>query len=94
MGGTNLSLLEAMASDCFILANDNIFNRAVLKNNAEYYHTVADVRELLNDIDAVVARDKDNFINGNLKEIRTEYSWEHLVDEHEKYFKWLLAQKH
>lgn len=94
VGGTNPSLLEAMASDCFILANDNIFNRAVLKNNAEYYHTVADVRELLNDIDAVVARDKDNFINGNLKEIRTEYSWEHLVDEHEKYFKWLLAQKH
>lgn len=52
------------------------------------------MRELLNDIDAVVARDKDNFINRNLKEIRTEYSWEHLVDEHEKYFKWLLAQKH
>lgn len=35
VGGTNPSLLEAMASSCYILANDNIFNRAVLKKNAE-----------------------------------------------------------
>lgn len=40
-----------------------------------------------------VVRDKEKFIAANLEEIRTAYSWEHLVDEHEKYFEWLLAQK-
>lgn len=93
VGGTNPSLLEAMASDCFILANDNIFNRAVLKKNAEYYHTASAVKELLDDIDVISARNKENFIKANLEEIRTKYSWEHLVDEHERYFKWLLSQK-
>ena len=29
----------------------------------------------------------------NIDVIKNEYSWEHLVDEHEKYFKWLLEQK-
>ena len=93
MGGTNPSLLEAMASGCFILANDNLFNRAVLKHNAEYYTTSAEVTDLLNNMDLLAMRDKKRFIKANLEEIRTEYSWEHLVDEHEKYFEWLLAQK-
>lgn len=47
VGGTNPSLLEAMASGCFILANDNIFNRSVLKENAKYYHTAIEVTKLL-----------------------------------------------
>ena len=93
VGGTNPSLLEAMASGCFILANDNLFNRAVLKHNAEYYTTSAEVTDLLNNMDLLAMRDKKRFIKANLEEIRTEYSWEHLVDEHEKYFEWLLAQK-
>lgn len=34
-------------------------------------------------MDIIVARDKEKFISANLEEIKTEYSWEHLVDEHE-----------
>lgn len=93
VGGTNPSLLEAMASDCFILANDNVFNRTVLRENALYYRTSAEVTALLNQIDTIASRDKQRFIQANLEEIRTEYSWEHLVDEHERYFKELLAQQ-
>lgn len=93
VGGTNPSLLEAMASGCFILANDNIFNRSVLKENAKYYHTAIEVTKLLNDMDIIAARDKEKFISANLEEIKTEYSWEHLVDEHEKYFMELFVEK-
>ena len=93
VGGTNPSLLEAMASDCFILANDNLFNRAVLKNNAEYYSTSAEVTDLLNNMTLLAMRDKKRFVEANLEEIYTEYSWDHLVDEHERYFEWLLAQE-
>ena len=58
-----------------------------------HYSTPAEVTGLLNDMAVYVVRDKEKFIAANLEEIRTAYSWEHLVDEHEKYFEWLLAQK-
>lgn len=93
VGGTNPSLLEAMASGCFILANDNVFNRAVLKENALYYRNADDVCELLNRIDDEVSAKKESLVNRNWEEIKTVYSWEKLVDEHEKYFNWLLNQK-
>lgn len=92
VGGTNPSLLEAMASGCFILAHDNIFNRAVLKANALYYANADDVKKLLDNIHSYSCTDRDKFVNANIDEIRNGYSWEKLVDEHEKYFKWLLEQ--
>lgn len=93
VGGTNPSLLEAMASNCYILAHDNIFNKAVLKKNAHYYSSSVEVADLLNNIKDMAALHKACFIDNNLEEIRNEYSWGKLVDEHEKYFKWLLKQK-
>lgn len=92
VGGTNPSLLEAMASDCFILANDNIFNRAVLKNNALYYENSSAVTKMLNEIDGLACKNKSSFISSNLEEIRNEYSWEHLVDQHEEYFKSIIEK--
>lgn len=93
VGGTNPSLLEAMASGCFMMANDNVFNCTVLKENAMYYSNDNDVCELLNNMDNVIAKHKSNFVNRNFDEIRTVYSWEKLIDEHEKYFKELLNQE-
>lgn len=93
VGGTNPSLLEAMASDCFILAHDNQFNKAVLGDNAIYYGSPDDVKILLNEIDTYASEHKELFIKNNLDVIRKEYSWEKLVDEHEKYFKWMLEHK-
>lgn len=92
VGGTNPSLLEAMASDCFILANDNIFNKAVLGENALYYLDHNAVTELLNNIESLALRHKKFFIEENLEIIRKEYSWDKLVDEHEKYFFHLLEE--
>lgn len=92
VGGTNPSLLEAMASDCFILANNNIFNKAVLGENALYYSDNTTVTELLNNINDLAQTHKKNFIENNLEIIRKDYSWEKLVDEHEKYFLWLLEE--
>lgn len=93
VGGTNPSLLEAMASGCFILANNNIFNKAVLKENSIYYSSAEEVAEVLNRIDFLAEKYKVTYVNNNLCEIRQEYSWEKLVDEHESYFRWLISQK-
>jgi glycosyltransferase involved in cell wall biosynthesis len=90
VGGTNPSLLEAMASECFILSHNNVFNHSVLRDNAIYYQSTEDVTKLLNAIDNIVHKYKSDFISGNLDVIRNEYSWEKLIDEHEKYFKWIL----
>ncbi len=88
VGGTNPSLLEAMAAGCFILANDNIFNRSVLKNNAIYYNSPDEVTRILNDEKCF--SDKEALIANNIQRISTDYSWERLVDQHEEYFKELL----
>lgn len=93
VGGTNPSLLEAMASDCFILAHDNIFNKAVLGENAIYYPSSTDVIDILNNIDVLAAQKKEQFTQNNIEVIRKEYSWKKLIDEHEKYFTWMLKQK-
>ena len=87
VGGTNPSLLEAMASECFILSHNNVFNHSVLRDNAIYYKSTEDVAKLLNDIDNIVYKYKSDFTLDNLDIIRNEYSWEKLIDEHEKYFK-------
>lgn len=93
VGGTNPSLLEAMASECFILAHENIFNKAVLRENALFYSNDTDVQQLLNSMDKIVQNYKSKFTEKNLNIIRNEYSWAKLIDEHEKYFQWILEQK-
>ena len=92
VGGTNPSLLEAMASGCFILSHDNIFNRAVLGENALYYGSTDAAAEMLDGIGRAVSACKKEYTRRNLEVIRRDYSWEKLVDEHEEYFKWMLAQ--
>ncbi|HEY8968338.1 MAG TPA: DUF1972 domain-containing protein, partial [Puia sp.] len=45
-GGTNPSLLEAMASEALIVAHDNPFNRQVLGGNALYFTDADDIARL------------------------------------------------
>lgn len=48
VGGTNPSLLEAMASRACICAHDNVFNKAILEKEAFYFQTSTDITLLLN----------------------------------------------
>ncbi|MDR0769175.1 MAG: DUF1972 domain-containing protein [Dysgonamonadaceae bacterium] len=91
VGGTNPSLLESMAAGCFILAHHNEFNRTVLNNNALYFSSAQDVSFLLNGLDDTLLKHKKVYVMNNIEEIRTNYSWEKLIDEHEKWFADLLA---
>ncbi len=90
VGGTNPSLLEAMASECFIFSHDNIFNKTVLGENAVYYSNEQEVTDLLNNLEPLANEHRQQFLSNNLEVIRNQYSWEKLVDEHEKYFQWML----
>ena len=47
VGGTNPSLIEAMANRCRIIAHDNEFNRAVLGNESLYFTSINDLSEII-----------------------------------------------
>lgn len=72
VGGTNPSLLEAMASRALIAAHNNDFNRGVLKDNAYYFSSATEVKNILNSI-----RKNDNLplIQNNFEEIVNEFNW-------------------
>jgi len=88
-GGTNPSLLEAMASSALICAHDNPFNREVLDNNAFYFIELNDVKILL-DSQEEIHKSRQPFINNNLYTIREKYNWSKIIDAYYKLFKQLL----
>jgi len=77
-GGTNPSLLEAMAAGCLIVAHDNPFNREVLGRNAFYFSHTEEITALASHIRYKCAYEA--FLENNLRKIREQYSWDHIVD--------------
>jgi glycosyltransferase involved in cell wall biosynthesis len=81
VGGTNPSLLEAMACASPIAAHDNPFNRGVLKNHADYFNDATDVSRLMrsdSDEETIKQRKKQN-----LAVIRTAYNWRTVAAQYE-----------
>jgi len=79
-GGTNPSLLEAMAASATICAHDNPFNRAVLREDGLWFKDESDVASRLS---ADHNEEwKSTAIACNLKKINTEYTWEKVVREY------------
>lgn len=89
-GGTNPSLLEAMAAQALIIAHDNAFNRAVLGENAFYFSDVDSVAQRFKQ--AVKRTDCLQMIENNSLKIRNEYSWNHIINELESYFVYAMEQ--
>ncbi len=85
VGGTNPSLLEAMAAQCFIVAHDNAFNRGILKNNAVYFKTEDDVTAIFNQFNELLQK-KSGFTKNNLTTILRDYSWEKVTEAYMKLF--------
>jgi len=56
VGGTNPSLLEAMACNALIAAHDNVFNKTVLGNDAFYFKNETDIAKIIDEV-----RDKRDF---------------------------------
>lgn len=73
VGGTNPSLLEAMASKALIIAHDNDFNKAILKENAFYFSNFDDVKNLTN---RTKKSDNLQIIENNYLAIAQEFNWD------------------
>lgn len=83
VGGTNPSLLEAMASFALIVAHDNVFNRSILEDDALYFSSAAHVSSY---VDGIKKQDHMSFVESNLEKIRTLYTWDHINRSYENYF--------
>lgn len=79
VGGTNPSLLEAMASSALICAHNNVFNRAVLGENALFFRKSEHIVEILN---TQVKDPESPFIFQNKDQIRKNYVWSSIVNQY------------
>ncbi len=84
VGGTNPSLLEAMGSGAFICAHENVFNRAILGEDALYFSSSQDVTQLL---DKQVRRlDYVAFVSNNTEKVKELFNWTKIIEQYEQYF--------
>ncbi|HZY37695.1 MAG TPA: DUF1972 domain-containing protein [Mucilaginibacter sp.] len=83
VGGTNPSLLEAMASEALIAAHNNPFNKSVLHADAFYFSSANDVRQI---VETVRRTDTEKtMVTNNLLKIKYQFNWESIIDQYEKF---------
>jgi len=83
VGGTNPSLLEAMASGALIAAHDNVFNQTVLGEDAFYFTDAGEVQALIEQ--SPCKKIKQSFVEKNREKIRQHYNWETIVNSYEAF---------
>ncbi|HWZ04088.1 MAG TPA: DUF1972 domain-containing protein [Mucilaginibacter sp.] len=83
VGGTNPSLLEAMASEALIAAHNNPFNQSVLHTDAFYFSNANEVRNL---VETVQRKETEKImVNNNLRKIKYQFNWERIIDQYEAF---------
>lgn len=87
VGGTNPSLLEALACGNLILAHDNPFNREVARNAALYFRNEKDLVARLNDVLTMSASEKSKWTVFGRQVVQNHYRWEHIAETYESLMK-------
>jgi glycosyltransferase involved in cell wall biosynthesis len=82
VGGTNPSLLEAMACNCTIIAHENPFNRAVLGEDAIYFNSAESIEMILKG--SYQQGQFDDFKSRNAEKISTVYHPGKILDAYEQ----------
>jgi glycosyltransferase involved in cell wall biosynthesis len=80
VGGTNPSLLEAMSSNCFIIAHDNIFNRSILEKDAMYFKSAKEVSAKMK----LKKENQRNLIQNNRFKIENQFNWNLINTKYEE----------
>jgi glycosyltransferase involved in cell wall biosynthesis len=82
VGGTNPSLLEAMACGNATIAHDNVFNREVAGNAAVYFQETADIPLLMAEIESVPERRASMRCEAR-RRIMDTYDWDSVTAAYE-----------
>ena len=80
VGGTNPSLLEAMAAGSLISSHKNEFNQSVLGSDALYFTSASDITNI---IDRNYDDQREEYVSNNLKKIQSKYYWHNIVSQYE-----------
>lgn len=90
VGGTNPSLLEAMASQSLIVAHNNIFNKSILGSDAFYFSNAMDIAEIVQNENkqANIIR-----LNNNAQKITDLYTWPNIVQQYLEHFEEITAKR-
>jgi len=88
VGGTNPSLIEAMASQAFIAAHGNDFNKSILKENAFYFNSPQDVKKI---IETVEKNTNLHFIKNNYQAIVNDFNWNKINGDYLQLFQRCMA---
>ena len=83
VGGTNPSLLEAMASKALVVAHNNHFNKGVLKDNSYYFSNPSEVKNILA---AIKKSDNLHMVENNFNAIVNDFNWEKINGEYLRLF--------
>lgn len=91
VGGTNPSLLEAMASGSLICANDNPFNKYILGKDAMYFTNADDVAAHLSK-SKCSNEEYHRLIYNNRKKIEEIYNWDLIIDQYANHFEQITGK--
>lgn len=92
-GGTNPSLLEAMATSCTIFTHDNPYNRSVLGNGAFYFSTLSLLKEYFTGLGKLEDK-REEKIRENLIKVRGQYSLDRVCDQYAGVFEEVMKKGH
>ncbi len=92
VGGTNPSLLEAMASDSLICAHENQFNRYILEDDAYYFSNPEEVAACVKEV-SYFDEVNQKKIENNKQKIVNKYSWQAVIDAYAAHFLAICEKK-
>lgn len=91
VGGTNPSLLEAMAGKVLIVAHENAFNREVLGNDGLFFSSASDVKNIITQ--AVPEEKADAMITANFNKIAAAFNWETVISRYQEFMQDCYTRK-
>ena len=92
-GGTNPTMIKAMAYGCAILALDTVFNQEMLQNGKFGIFFKKEILSITNMIEYCEKKNilMDDFRNKSVKGITRKYNWDSVSDQYSKVFKSLIT---
>lgn len=91
VGGTNPSLLEAMACNCCIVAHNNVFNKSILNQDAFYFNDENQLAECL-----ILEKKSENILaklENNKNKICNQFDWEVINTTYLDFIKQCIEKK-
>jgi len=93
VGGTNPSLLEALACGNLVIAHDNGFNREVAGTVGHYFASSADIPALIARLEGLPLDRRRRLQEAAREIIRARYTWERIVGQYHQLLESAVADR-